>query len=409
MALFAVLDIGGLFIWEVERLHKVHGPIVRISPREAHLQDSDYYEEIYASSARKREKDPVLVAQFGLDGSGFASIDAESHRQRRAPVERLFSKRAIENMEGLIHKVIDKPVYYVEEAHQSHSVVRLDAGFAALTSDTIMNAVPIGILEKLNPPAFALASQKRTCTCEAKRGDISIDTPAATAMPEHLRSPERRMNESFALVVGGTETTARTLAVGIWHIYTSEDIRRKLREELKTVMTPPDTQPSWNDLEKLPYLSGVISKSLRLSTGVANRSPQAAPTEALVYKGYTIPPGTPVSETHHLILMDPEIFSSPDKFDPERWGRAAAKGMRLEKYLVNFFVEHIVDRFPSNVSSVWPMQSSSLVIGTMVRRFDIEMYPTPKANIEFARVFGTPWPDKGGLSVQATITRVITE
>jgi hypothetical protein len=45
----------------------------------------------------------------------------------------------------------------------------------------------------------------------------------------------------------------------------------------------------------------------------------------------------------------------------------------------------------------------------MVRRFDIEMYETPKANIEFARDFGTPWPDKGGLSVQASITRVITE
>jgi cytochrome P450 len=34
--------------------------------------------------------------------------------------------------------------------------------------------------------------------------------------------------------------------------------------------------------------------------------------------------------------MEPEIFTSPDKFDPERWGRAAAKGIRLEKYLVNF-------------------------------------------------------------------------
>jgi hypothetical protein len=45
----------------------------------------------------------------------------------------------------------------------------------------------------------------------------------------------------------------------------------------------------------------------------------------------------------------------------------------------------------------------------MVRRFDMELHETPKANIELARDFGTPWPDKGGLSVRSIITRVITD
>lgn len=43
-----------------------------------------------------------------------------------------------------------------------------------------------------------------------------------------------------------------------------------------------------------------------------------------------------VSQAHWFILMDPSIFPDPYTFDPERWIRAAAKGERLDKYLVNF-------------------------------------------------------------------------
>lgn len=34
--------------------------------------------------------------------------------------------------------------------------------------------------------------------------------------------------------------------------------------------------------------------------------------------------------------MDPNIFPNPHDFDPERWIRAAEKGERLDRYLVNF-------------------------------------------------------------------------
>lgn len=45
---------------------------------------------------------------------------------------------------------------------------------------------------------------------------------------------------------------------------------------------------------------------------------------------------TLVSETNYFILTDPNIFSNPHAFDPERWLRAAAKGERLDRYLINF-------------------------------------------------------------------------
>ncbi|KAL3471771.1 cytochrome P450 [Aspergillus californicus] len=451
---------GGMFIWEIKRLHSLHGPIIRINPREVHILDLEYYDEIYASSARKRNKDLTLISRFGLDGSGFATVDAETHRQLRAPVDRFFSKRVIENSEDLIHARINKLVYYLKEACASHSVVSLDAGFAALTSDiiheyvyginpgnldkpafnahtrdainalmvsshliyffpvlqTVLNALPLGLLEKMSPAAFALAKEKidlRDRAVEAlQRADLPkaqkegnlINALAAKTLPEQMRTPERLMNEGFAFIIGGTETTARSLSVGAWHIYSREDVRQKLREELKTVMPSPESSPSWNQLERLPYLSGVVNESLRLSTGIANRSARVAPTEALVYNGITIPPGTVMSQIHYFILMNPEVFPHPEEFDPERWSRAAAKGFRLDRYLVNFSKG---SRICVGLNLAYA--ELFLVIASIVRKFDMELYETPKAKIEFARDFGTPWPEEGGMTVRATVTRVLTE
>lgn len=65
----------------------------------------------------------------------------------------------------------------------------------------------------------------------------------------------------------------------------------KLRTELRTV---PENA-SWTELEQLPYLSACIAEGNRLSFGVTARVCRIAPDEALQYKDYTIPPGTPVS------------------------------------------------------------------------------------------------------------------
>lgn len=282
------------------------GPIIRITPREIHIKDSNYYDEIYASSARRREKDPVTVAQFGVDGSAIASVSPESHRQRRAPLDKLFSKQAITNIEHIIYSRIEKLCQHLDRAYQSHKVVNLDAGFAGLTSDvihqyaygfnsghlddedinegardginglfrlchlsfffpilqTIMNSLPLGLLKRINPYAFALVSQKNGLyqkTVDVLQGHRShggsiMETLADSNMPEHMKTPARLTNEGFALIIGGTETVARSLALGAYTLITNEVIRNKLQEELRSVMPTPDSRPTWNQLEKLPYL-----------------------------------------------------------------------------------------------------------------------------------------------------------
>ncbi|PYI01806.1 cytochrome P450 [Aspergillus sclerotiicarbonarius CBS 121057] len=457
---------GGMFIWEIERLHKIYGPIIRINPREVHINDPEYYDEIYSSRTRRREKDPIQVAQFGLDGSTFSSIRPEEHRQRRVHLDKFFSKQAITNTEHLIHESLDKIIRNLKDAYQTHRVVNLDSGFAGLTADviyqytfgfnpgnldqegfnenvrnganallrmehvlyffpflqSIMGWLPLGMLRRVNEPAYALATQKLdlyargVAALERDRNRVKEDKEASNRkgaildaisgpkIPEHLRTPERLMNEGHSLAIAGTETTARSLAVGAYYLLTMEDVRTKLREELKSVMPTPETRVTWTELEKLPYMSGVVNETLRLSTGISSRIARIAPTETLVYKDHVIPPGSLFSQLHHFILMDPSIFPDPHVFDPERWIRAAAKGERLDRYLVNF-------SRGSRICLGMNLAYAELfvVLATLIRQFDMELYETTKANIDFVRDFATPYPDKGNLSVRTVITGVITD
>ncbi|OMP84391.1 Trichodiene oxygenase, partial [Diplodia seriata] len=44
------------YTFKISRLHKEYGPIVRINPDEIHIVDPDFYDTVYASSRRKRDK-----------------------------------------------------------------------------------------------------------------------------------------------------------------------------------------------------------------------------------------------------------------------------------------------------------------------------------------------------------------
>lgn len=50
-----------------------------------------------------------------------------------------------------------------------------------------------------------------------------------------------------------------------------------------------------------------------------------------------------------------------------------------------------------------------IVIATLMRMFDMELADTPRETIEFARDFGTPYPEKGNLCVKARITILVQQ
>lgn len=83
----------------------------------------------------------------------------------------------------------------------------------------------------------------------------------------------------------------------------------------KEVLDNPDV-----DAQSLPYLSGVVKETLRLSMANPSRLPRVVSSTGLQVDGLpTLPAGTGVGLSAYMLHHNPYVFSNPREFLPERW------------------------------------------------------------------------------------------
>ncbi|KAL2818535.1 cytochrome P450 [Aspergillus granulosus] len=442
---------GGKYIFEVERMHKKYGPIVRINPRQVHISDPEFYDEIYTSAARPRDKDVYATARLG------------SPHFRRRILNNFFSKQSVLSLEPLIQEKVTKLADYFEQTFHAGTVVRLNHTLAAFTSDviahycygesynyldalaepnhlkdglggllllvhvfyffpflpTVFASIPLWLTGMISPAMKALASfqikihQQSTEALAASaaqgtqkekdsRAKTMFDALADPALPAKERTIERLTDEGVIVLGAGSETTANNMALCLYHLSENASVMRKLRDELKQVMPTPTSTPSWTELENLPYFNGVINEALRLAIGGSWRLPRIPTQEALCYKNHLIPQGTPVIISQYFMHMNPDVFPEPSKFDPERWIKAAANGDNLGKYLVPF---HRGTRNCIGLNLAYA--ELYLGVATIARRFDLEVTDTTIDNVTLARDYGVPHSEKGAWDVKVRVRNVV--
>ena len=279
---------------------------MRINPRELHIKDSQYYDEVYAPASKKREKDPKFVSVFGFMDSMIATVSHDLHRFRRGLLNNFFSKKSVVELSPMMRETESKLMQRFEKAHKDNTALQLDDAFAAFTADlitqyswgvssgflddedfnnsvrqalneitafvhvirffpvlgTILRAMPRWLLGKIRPGATAIldmqniVAQRSTAekgTARASRKTI-FDALSDPSVPPAERSPRRLEDEGLIVVIAGTETTARTLTIAAFYLYHNKPLLLKLREELRPLMPTPTTEVSWPQLEQLPCL-----------------------------------------------------------------------------------------------------------------------------------------------------------
>ena len=76
----------------------------------------------------------------------------------------------------------------------------------------------------------------------------------ASDLPEDEKRPKRMAHEGFEILLAGSDTTARTMGIAVYHLLANKEIALRLRAELETVMPNPQDIVELRTLEALPWL-----------------------------------------------------------------------------------------------------------------------------------------------------------
>ncbi|WCJ34930.1 Cytochrome P450 82A3 [Euphorbia peplus] len=169
---------------------------------------------------------------------------------------------------------------------------------------------------------------------------------------------------STAMIIGASDTTAISLIWLLSNLLNNKRTLERCQEELD-LKVGRNRWVQVEDVEKLDYLHAVIKESFRLNSP----GPIAVPkdvTEDCYVSGYFIPKGTRLFINVWKLHRDPNIWSNPDEFVPERFlnekshvgvtgnnfeflpfsaGRRNCPGIILAMHVLNLTIARLVQGF----------------------------------------------------------------
>jgi len=137
-------------------------------------------------------------------------------------------------------------------------------------------------------------------------------------------SDEELLAESATLFIAGHETTAKTLSWTMFLLERHPDVLAELLEEIDGVLGGRSMMAA--DVQRMPLLDRVIKESMRVLVPVPVLFLRVLSAEASLGR-FTLPPGANVVISPYAMHHDPEVYSEPRRFRPERW-----EGLRPSTY-----------------------------------------------------------------------------
>ncbi|KIN07937.1 hypothetical protein OIDMADRAFT_99899 [Oidiodendron maius Zn] len=421
------LYCGESWVRVLDELHKKYGKIVRVGPNELSFSDPAAYHEIYNGSNRW-DKEPTLYQCFGQDYSTFGCLKYADAKTRRDILGPMFSRKAISDYQGLIQTNVDRLCEAVTHNNAAGKSSDLFYGFRCFAVDTIMSfcfaksvdalgeadfkapiveamydasdclllfkhfpllqstifRLPRSLTVMIVPQTSGITrvmkvlSRQVTQLIADNSGVREFPHPVvfqklldrgANAKGKALN--ERRMlHEAQSLLFGASDTVSNQMMLGVWHLLENPDYVRKLKEELYAAWPVLEDSPSFEELEKLPFLTAVVKESLRIGPGgIPGVLSRITPTKGLTISGSVIPKDTIVGMSVYTIHNSELIFKDPKTFDPDRWLEADSES--LEKWLVPF------SKGPRSCLGInLAYCELYLTIAALFRRFDLEVDST---------------------------------
>ncbi|THH28845.1 hypothetical protein EUX98_g5346 [Antrodiella citrinella] len=419
-------------------VHATYGNVVRIAPNELHFSDPDAYNELYHPS-RRWLKEEILYGSVVNGTSTWNFLSYAAAKKRREILLSHFSRKSVIELQHLVQERLDILCDAISRQFAVGKSSDFTHAFKCFSLDTITSvcfAKPVNatlapdfkdpmvlamdmsldfmqvfvffpIVRKVMayiPPAALVAINK------SLKGYVELRKIIAQQIKDILSDPsvlsdashpiiyhslldfkdkhasnnnlgfDDLNEEAFVLIFAGSDTTSNTLSTGIIHSIENKTVYKTLKEELLAVWPVLEEKPTYEVLERLPYLTAVIKESLRMSHGVASPPIRKVPSEGGTISGHAIPGGTTVGMSACMVHYSESVFSEARTFNPERWLGSDARD--LETYLVAF------SKGPrACVGMNLGYCELYLVFANIFRRFDMELDGVSTADLKWVDLY----------------------
>uniref|UniRef100_A0A8C1QGI9 Thromboxane-A synthase n=1 Tax=Cyprinus carpio TaxID=7962 RepID=A0A8C1QGI9_CYPCA len=180
------------------------------------------------------------------------------------------------------------------------------------------------------------------------------------AQQKRMMTEDEIVGQSFIFLLAGYETSSNTLAFACYLLALHPECQKKLQEEVDEFFSRHETA-DYTNVQELKYLDMVICESLRLYPP-AFRFARDVDQDTVV-NGQLLPKGSSLEIAAGFLHYDPEYWTEPEKFIPERFtpeakasrhpfvylpfgaGPRSCVGMRLAQLEIKMALLHIFRRF----------------------------------------------------------------
>ncbi|KAF2244586.1 putative cytochrome P450 [Trematosphaeria pertusa] len=421
----------GRYYEEIERMHKVYGPVVRINPYEVHIDDPAFFNEQY-NVTNRLYKDPWFYSWLNRDGSIFATIDPDQHKLRSTVIKKAFSVQSISRIESVLKGHFRDFFDRIEECGKKKELVPLSAAFRSIAVDIVTDLALPESMNLVQSPDFgtqhsnfmrditelalwnrhfyyvlsimqsmprwvaglqgktaldivdALEDQKRQArrVIENQGKPISSkDYPVimnevykSEDLPPHEKTHKRLFEEMAILIGAGSETTGHSLITTAYHILDNPDVLKRLKKEIRDYISDEELRDvlSYKQLENLPYLNACIMEGLRLATGVSGRLPRINKSQPTTYHSPTTSTTYLIPAGYAVSMTIRDLHYNAKNF-PDPWTFKPERFLGAEKTMSEKHFAAFGRGARSCVGRNLAMAEIFMGIGNLFAKFDVRL------------------------------------
>ncbi|KAH7061914.1 cytochrome P450 [Paraphoma chrysanthemicola] len=135
---------------------------------------------------------------------------------------------------------------------------------------------------------------------------------------EAALNKEELTSISLTMLSGGLDTITTLVQWSVALLAQRPDIQKKAVEEIRNFYSDEEPLGDAYDDQKCQYIVALVRECLRFYTVLRLALPRAT-VKDVVYEGKLIPAGSTIYLNAWACNMDPDVWSDPEEFRPERW------------------------------------------------------------------------------------------